>query len=262
MVFGVLFAGEILTSIVPAVRAHAGALVTAAVLVVVAFGVVANYKELDQSKDHVVRRFAEDILATLEPDSILIVNGDEVIMPLTYLQDVEGYRPDVALVVMPFLPTDWYVPHLQRRYSNLVVPFARYDGRSGTLKSLVDANSGRPIAVVGITSEDSLKGSYWFYRRGLVNQVEPISRDVKLDEMIAENQRLFDMYRLPSPEGIKLNSLERIVLTHYMTPALVVAQQCEELHYYREARTWYERALTFDTSQSQVRAALDRLPRE
>jgi len=260
--FGVLFAGEIVTSIASAIRPHATASVAAAALLVVLPGAVVHYKDLDQSKDHVVRRFAEDILATLEPNSILIVNGDEVIMPLTYLQDVEGYRPDVALVVMPFLPTDWYAPHLQRRYSNLVVPFARYDGRSGTLKGLVDANPGRPVAVVGITSEDSLKGSYWFYRRGLVAQVEPISKDVKLDELIAENQRLFDLYKLPSPEDIRANSLEPVVLTHYMTPALVVAQQCEELHYYREARTWYERALTFDPSLPQLRAALDRLPRE
>jgi len=34
-----------------------------------------------------------------------------------------------------------------------------------------------------------------------------------------------------------------------------------QLHYYPEARTWYERALSLDPSLSEVNTALARLPR-
>jgi 4-amino-4-deoxy-L-arabinose transferase-like glycosyltransferase len=262
MAFGVLLAAELLGRFGPALRARADLAVSAAVLLAVVGGVIAHYREIDYSKDHVTRRLAEDILATLEPDSILVVNGDEVIMPLTYLQDVEGRRPDVALMVMPFLYTDWYVPQLRSRHPNLVVPFEKYGGPTGNMKALIEANPSRPVAVIGIASEDSIKGSYWFYRRGLVAEVEPMSRDVKLDELIADNERLFTRYRPPAPGDIKEHSLERTVLTHYATPAFVVAQQCEDLHYNAEARDWYQRALKLDPSLTQVRAALDRLPRD
>ena len=181
-------------------------------------------------------------------------------MPLSYLQDVEGRRPDVALVVMPFLFTDWYVPQLRSRYPNLNVPFEKYGGAGGTMKALVDANPSRPVACVGIASDDSIKGSYWFYRRGLVSQVEPMGKDVKLDELIADNNQLLARYRPPAPREVKEHSMEPTVLLHYATPAYVVAQQCEELHYNQEARDWYQRALKLDPSLTQARAALDRLP--
>jgi len=47
---------------------------------------------------------------------------------------VEGYRPDVVLIVMPFMNTDWYLPQLRRQYPDLVIPLSRYDGTSGTMK--------------------------------------------------------------------------------------------------------------------------------
>jgi len=252
MAFGVMLAAEL----VP----RAKWLAPAAVLLAVAGGVAANYREIDQSRNHVARRFAEDIFATLAPGSILAVDGDEVIMPLAYLQDVEGYRRDVALVIMPLLHTDWYVEQVRRQFPNLVVPFARYGGRIGTARMLIEANRGRPFAVDGFNGDDSLKQDYWFYRRGLVDEIEPMSRDVKLDEMIADNQRLFDRYRLPSPNDIKRSSLEPTILTHYATPAAVAGQQCQQFHYDAQAREWYQRALALDPSLSQVRQWLASLP--
>jgi len=62
------------------------------------------------------------------------------------------------------------------------------------------------------------------------------------------------------PTDIKSKSLELTILSHYAMPALVVAGQCEQLGYYRDARAWYERALSLDPSLSEIRVALARLP--
>src|SRR5262249_42606156 len=112
MSFGVLFTAELLSLVLPAFRTRATSVATAAALVPVLAGVITNYSEIDQRNNHAARRFAEDIFATLVPGSILVLNGDEVINPLAYLQAVEGYRPDVAIVEMPLLPTDWYIAQL------------------------------------------------------------------------------------------------------------------------------------------------------
>jgi hypothetical protein len=128
------------------------------------------------------------------------------------------------------------------------------------MRALFDANPGRPFAVDGMAGDDSLTDRYWFYRRGLVDSVEPMSKDVKLDEMIAENERLFSRYRLPSPQGIRAHSLEPTILSHYATPAVAVGQQAQQFGYNQQARTWYGRALALDPSLSQVRDLLARLP--
>jgi hypothetical protein len=260
--FGVLLATDLLGSAVPALRAYASALVTFGLLLALVGVGIANYAEIDQSRNHLVRQFAEDIFATLERGAILAVDGDEVIMPLTYLQDVEGYRPDVVLLVMPLMNTDWYLPQVQRQHPELVVPFSRYDGISGTMKALIEANPGRMVAADGVISEDSLNQGYWFHRRGLVDVIEPISKDVTLNEMIAETETLFSLYHPPSPRAIKWKSLEPTILSHYATPAVVVAQQCRQLHNDSQARIWYERALALDPTLSDVRDALAELRRQ
>jgi len=71
---------------------------------------------------------------------------------------------------------------------------------------------------------------------------------------------LLSLYRPPPLTDIKARSLELTILSHYATPALVVAGQCEELHYYPEARAWYERALSLDPSLTGISTALARLP--
>jgi hypothetical protein len=224
-------------------------------------GGITNYADIDQSRNHLARHFGEDIFATLEPGAILAVDGDEVIMPLIYLQDVEGYRPDVVLIVMPFMNTDWYLPQLRRQYPDLVIPFSRYDGISGTMKNLIEANPGRMFAMDGVVSENSLNQSYWFHRHGLVDVIEPISKDVTLNELIADTEKVFSLYHLPSPGAIKWKSLEPTILSHYATPAVVVAQQCRQLHDDAKARIWYERALALDPTLSDVRDALAELRR-
>jgi hypothetical protein len=259
MAFGAALAAEGIAARVPSIRAHAKGLVAVAVLLIALGGVFRSYAAIDQSGNRVARRFAEDIFAALEPGTILLAGGDEVDLPLLYLQAVEGYRPDVTLVIMPLLPGDWYVRQLRERYPNLAVPFAHYDGRLGTIKALIDANRKRPIAVVGNLPDESTKGSYWFCRHGLVAIALPMDQDVKLRELTADNQRLLSRHRPPSMSTIKTKSFERRILTRYATIPLVVGQEWEKVRSYSEAREWYQRALALDPDLSLAREGLARI---
>ena len=55
------------------------------------------------------------------------------------------------------------------------------------------------MAIDGAITDESLNQGYWYYRRGLVDSIEPMSRDVGLDEMLADTGKLFSRYRPPSP---------------------------------------------------------------
>ena len=107
-----------------------------------------------------------------------------------------------------------------------------------------------------------MHGSYWFYRRGLVSQVEPLSRDVTVDQLIAENEKLFSRYHPPAAGAIKSKSLEPSIPAHYATSAVVVGEKCMEIHYDSQARAWFKRALALDPSMVQVGEVLDKMGNE
>ncbi len=160
---------------------------------------------------------------------------------------------------MPMLPGEWYVKQLRQRYRDIVIPFERHDGRSGTMKALIDANPGRPIAIIGKPLDESAEGSYWSYPYGLVSLVEPMAKDITLSQTIADNEQLFRRYKPPSPDEIKSKTFERRVLTHYAATALVLGRECENARLYSEARKWFERAVVMDPNLVEAQQALARV---
>jgi tetratricopeptide (TPR) repeat protein len=256
--FGSLLVADIVTRVT---RKAKGSSITLAVCVsvVVIAALFPRYKEIDQRGNHLARDFAKDIFATVEPNSILLTGGDEVVLPLQYLQAAEGYRLDVTLIIIPLLAGDWYVRQLRERNPGLALPFTRLDGKAATTRTLVEANPGRPIVVVGDLTDKSLEGLYWFYQRGLVSVMEPMSKDIMLSQMAAENEKLLSSYKLPSPDRVKWKTFEAGIIARYATPAYKVAQEYDKGRRFEEARHWYQRALEIDPQMQLASEGLGKL---
>ncbi|MEX1184052.1 MAG: DUF2723 domain-containing protein [Gemmatimonadota bacterium] len=86
---------------------------TAAVLALALIPLFANWSWADRSQDYSARDWAYNLLMSVEPYGVLFTNGDNDTFPLWYLQEVEGLRRDVTVIVMSYLNTPWYAGQLR-----------------------------------------------------------------------------------------------------------------------------------------------------
>ncbi|MEO5509216.1 MAG: DUF2723 domain-containing protein [Longimicrobiales bacterium] len=86
---------------------------TAPVLALALVPLFANWSWASRKGDYAARDWAYNLLMSVEPYGVVFTNGDNDTFPLWYLQEAEGIRKDVTVIVMSYLNTDWYARQLR-----------------------------------------------------------------------------------------------------------------------------------------------------
>ena len=256
--FGYAGAAGAIASRIHERRRQAHVALASLALALIAVPAVLRYSAIDQYDNHVARLFAEDVLRSAPPRSVILGNGDEIALPVSYLQAVENQRPDVTLVALGLFKGPWYVAQLRRRDTTLVIPFTQYDPSrpDATLRAFVEANPARSFQLVGPLTDSSLDGSYWLYRRGLVDEIKPMAKDIDIGEAARENGRLMGLYHPPQASKIRRNTFEISFLAKYAGAAAAMGDQFASKHLDTQAEAWYRRALAIDPEAVDIQAAL------
>ncbi|MDE5887268.1 MAG: DUF2723 domain-containing protein [Muribaculaceae bacterium] len=83
-----------------------------------------TWDDHDRSHRFAARDYAINYLNSLEPNAIVFCNGDNDTFPLWYAQEVEGVRPDVRIINLSYLNSDWYANQMRRQaYDSAPVDF-------------------------------------------------------------------------------------------------------------------------------------------
>lgn len=82
-----------------------------------------TWDDHDRSGRYAARDYAINYLESTEPNAIIFCNGDNDTFPLWYAQEVEGVRPDVRIINLSYLSSDWYANQLfMQAYESAPVP--------------------------------------------------------------------------------------------------------------------------------------------
>ncbi|MGH7507660.1 MAG: hypothetical protein ACRELX_18555, partial [Longimicrobiales bacterium] len=88
-------------------------LLAAPVLAIALLPLALNWSWATRADDYAARDWAYNLLMSVEPYGVLFTNGDNDTFPLWYLQEVEGIRRDVTVVVGSYLRTPWYAKQIR-----------------------------------------------------------------------------------------------------------------------------------------------------
>jgi len=122
-------------------RPEMAGLLASPVLGIALLPLILNWTWAGRSFDYTARDFAYNTLMSVEPYGILFTNGDNDTFPLWYLQEVEGIRHDVTVMVMSYLNTPWYLKQV-RDMTRPCGPDADVDSTLVTCQRPYDVDAG------------------------------------------------------------------------------------------------------------------------
>jgi hypothetical protein len=137
-------------------RAPRARLLALPVLALALIPLAANWRWASRAGDWFARDFAYNVLMSVEPYGVLFTNGDNDTFPLWYLQEVEGVRRDVTVIVTSYLNAPWYPKQLRQ----LTAPCAEGADPAADPTRIIcqrryDATIGAPV-VAARPPEDSI----------------------------------------------------------------------------------------------------------
>ncbi|MGH7545474.1 MAG: glycosyltransferase family 117 protein [Gemmatimonadota bacterium] len=173
-----------------------------AVLALALVPLVLNASRASRAGDYAARDWAFNLLNSVEPYGVLFTNGDNDTFPLWYLQEVEGLRRDVIVIVYSYLATEWYPRQLrdlsrpcEPEQDPLATPTVIVCQRPFVPEAAVLALSDRPWlaptrAILGWTNEEIAFLFRSEYQAQLLRRGARRFTAGELETVIPENVRL------------------------------------------------------------------------
>jgi hypothetical protein len=208
---------------------------------------VGRYASVDQSSNFMTINFVKDLLAPLDPGSILLTEGDTAVLGTWYVQNVEHYRPDVVVIAVPLLYYQWYIDEMRREHPDIVIPFKASDViGSPVTDKVLDANvAARSVYYVGVISE-SFPSGYGELRTGFARKFVPVAEANDPFAFVRTHLPSLTAYHFPT-RAYPATSWEAWESTYYGGAAFDLANAYESIDV-ATAEAWYREAINLAPS--------------
>jgi hypothetical protein len=201
------------------------AVVAGALLLVPVSAAAAHWSTQDLSGDHVAEDYGHDLLASLPPNALLLMRGDNNLDSVSYVQNVEHFRPDVIALDTELLKLPNYVDRTRRKHPDLLIPFTAFDGGIHTsLNTFVSDNIGqRPVYYVGSQVEKSFGKPFDQVIEGLSKQLLPKGTAPDVYSALARNASGYANLHYPIHEYPRSSWEGSYIAKNYAYTAFYVA---------------------------------------
>lgn len=210
------------------------------------------YEELDKSRYFFTYDYNRNILASLEPGSVIFLTGDGVVFPSWYFKYVKKYREDVIIAGSAVIPMNWVRNKIQRQNPALKMPVIKQRvGNESTgriINAILRMNAGNFSFYFSYNKpeENALDHTMKIMPKGIVQKVLPAEQAVITEKFLTANRIMWQYYSLrgsfyPFKEYIREKN-DRLYLNDYSVALNSVGIILEDAGYYSLSRRWFEAA--------------------
>jgi len=153
---------------------------------------------------------AHNMLVAVEPDAIILTNGDNDTYPPLALQAARGFRTDVTIVNISLLNTAWYREEMRDGPSAIPLPAIADDAKgpqggaavNGLIDNLARGGWKRPLYVATTVSLGRISIANRLSLEGTVYRVLPEKGGEKETDLARLRENMDERYRLESASSI------------------------------------------------------------
>jgi Protein of unknown function (DUF2723) len=187
------------------------ACLASALLLTLATGLVLNWRVQDESERDFFERVGHSMLDAVEPNAVMLIRGDTYANTMLYLQTAEGARPDVHVIRLGLLRSDW----MKTLVEASVPGFRATAGAQYSLRQLFDDNIDRfPLYTTSLAIEDRpMPPGFVGLPVGFQQRIKRADNPFTLPEIRRETAPFLSL-RMPDRDSYRRESWESYINDH------------------------------------------------